>query len=74
VLIEAGNPFGHGFHTGRYVIGYDDFEDPPFSWSWATSDWLERELAGVGFETVKIERSSIGGSFVICHATKNVLP
>jgi SAM-dependent methyltransferase len=73
VLIESGNPFGNKFHAARHVIEYGDSEDGPFPWGYATREWLQRELAGVGFETVRIEPSSIGAPFFICHATKKAL-
>ena len=73
VLIESGNPFRNEFHAARHVIEYGDSEDGPFPWGYATRDWLQRELAGVGFETVRIEPSSIGAPCFICHATKKAL-
>jgi SAM-dependent methyltransferase len=73
VLIESGNPFGGHFSADQHVIEYNDSVDA-FTWGYATREWLERELVGVGFEIVTVKPSSLGGRFFICHAKKCAIP
>jgi hypothetical protein len=70
VLIESGNFAPGSFHTARHEIEYGGSVDGPFTWGYATSEWLQRELATAGFEIVSLTPSSVGGPFFICQAKK----
>ena len=70
VLIEAGN-FNRGdFSAVEHTIEYGGVVDGPFTWGYATKQWLQRELHAAGFEIDSFTPSSVGGPFFICHATK----
>ena len=70
VLIEAGN-FNRGdFSAVEHTIEYGGVVDGPFTWGYATRQWLQRELHAAGFEIDSFTPSSVGGPFFICHATK----
>lgn len=70
VLIESGNFTSGSFYTAQHEIEYDGFVDGPFTWGYATSEWLQRELVNGGFKIVSVTPSSRGRSFFICHAKK----
>jgi SAM-dependent methyltransferase len=74
VLIECGNPFRGDFYAPQHVIEYNDSVDGPFTWGYATCEWLQRELVRVGFEIVTVKPSILGGPFFICHAKKCAIP
>lgn len=70
VLIESGNFAPGSFHTARHEIEYGGSMDGPFTWGYATREWLQSELATAGFEIVSLTLSSVGGPFFICQAKK----
>lgn len=70
VLIESGNFAAGNFHEARHEIEYDGAVDPPFTWGYATRDWLETELVSAGFEIISMIASSAGGPFFLCQARK----
>lgn len=70
VLIESGNFTSGSFFTAQHEIEYDGCVDGPFTWGYATSEWLQRELVNAGFKIVSVTPSSRGRSFFICHAKK----
>jgi len=70
VLIESGNFSTGSFHTARHEIEYAGSVDGPFTWGYATSEWLQRELATACFQIVSVTLSSVGGPFFICQAKK----
>ncbi|HEV2806297.1 MAG TPA: class I SAM-dependent methyltransferase [Chthoniobacterales bacterium] len=71
VLIEAGN-FGTGsFYSAQHEIEYGGSVDGPFTWSYATREWLQQELVAAGFAIISVTPSISGGRFFICHAQKS---
>ena len=70
VLIESGNFAAGHFYTARHEIEYGGSVDGPFTWGYATRDWLQRELVAAGAEIISVTQSSGGGPFFICHAKK----
>ena len=70
VLIESGNFAAGSFYEAQHEIEYGGSVDGPFTWGYATRDWLQRELVTAGFEIVSVTQSSVGGPFFICHAKK----
>ena len=70
MLIESGN-FGAGsFYAAQHEIEYGGSVDGPFTWGYATSEWIQGELVKVGFSVVSLAASSRGGPFFICHAKR----
>lgn len=72
VLIESGNFAGGSFYPAQHEIEYDGLVDGPFTWGYATRDWLQRELVGAGFTVVSVTPSSRGGPFFICDAKRSI--
>ena len=72
VLIESGNFTASNFYSVQYEIEYEGSVDGPFTWGYATREWLQRELVNAGFKIVSVTPSSRSGSFFICHAKKRV--
>jgi SAM-dependent methyltransferase len=70
VLIESGNFSGGSFYAAKHEIEYGGFVDGPFTWGYATLEWLQKELIKGGFEINSVTPSNHGGLFFICHATK----
>ena len=70
VLIESGNFAAGSFYTARHEIEYGGSVDGPFTWGYATREWLQRELVAAGAEIISVTQSSGGGPFFICHAQK----
>jgi len=68
VLIEAGNFAPCEYYAARHEIEYDGIVDGPFTWGYATRDWLQRTLAAVGFRVISVTPSTRGEPFFICHA------
>ncbi len=70
VLIESGMFATGSFFAVQHEIEYGGSVDGPFTWGYATRDWLQRELVGAGFTVVSVTPSSRGGPFFICHARR----
>ena len=70
VLIESGNFTASNFYSAQHEIEYEGSVDGPFTWGYATREWLQRELVNAGFKIVSVTPSSRGRSFFICHAKK----
>ena len=70
VLVESGNFAVGSFYAAQHEIEYDGSVDGPFTWGYATREWLQRELVNAGFKIVSVTQSSRGRSFFICHAEK----
>ena len=70
VLIESGNFTASNFYSAQHEIEYNGAVDGPFTWGYATREWLQRELVNAGFKIVSVTPSSRGRSFFICHAKK----
>lgn len=70
VLIESGNFASGSFYAVQHEIEYDGSVDGPFTWGYATREWLQIELVNAGFKVVSVTQSSRGRSFFICHAKK----
>lgn len=70
VLIESGNFTTGSFFAAQHEIEYEGTVDGPFTWGYATREWLQRELVNAGFEVISVTQSSRGRSFFICHAKK----
>lgn len=70
VLIESGNFTARGFYAAQHQIEYDGSVDGPFTWGYATREWLQRELVSAGFVVGSVTPSSRGGPFFICHAKR----
>jgi len=70
VLVESGNFAAGSFYAAQHEIEYDGYVDGPFTWGYATREWLQRELVNAGFKVVSVTPSSRGRSFFICHAKK----
>jgi len=70
VLIESGNFAAGSFHEARQEIEYGGFVDGPFTWGYATWEWVKAELVSVGFEILSVAPSSAGGPFFVCQARK----
>lgn len=70
VLIESGNFTSGSFYATQHEIEYGGSIDGPFTWGYATREWLQKELVIAGFEVVSVTQSSRGHSFFICHAKK----
>lgn len=70
VLIESGNFTSGSFYMAHHEIEYEGSVDGPFTWGYATREWLQRELVNAGFKIVSVTPSSRGRSFFICHAKK----
>lgn len=70
VLIESGNFAAGSYYAAQHEIEYEGSVDGPFTWGYATREWLQRELVNAGFKMVSVTRSSRGRSFFICHAKK----
>jgi hypothetical protein len=70
VLVESGNFAAGNFQEARHEIEYEGSVDPPFTWGYATRDWLETELVSAGFEILSLIASSAGGPFFVCQARK----
>ena len=70
VLIESGNFTRGDFYEARHEIEYNGVVDGPFSWGYATHQWLERVLVEVGFSVVPLTLSSRGSPFFIIPATR----
>jgi len=68
VLIESGNFAPCDYYSARHEIEYDGVVDGPFTWGYATRDWLQRYLAAVGFRVISVTPSTRGEPFFICHA------
>lgn len=71
VLIESGNFAAGSFHEARHEIEYGGSVDAPFTWGYATREWLQTELVSAGLEIVSVTASSAGGPFFICQARKS---
>lgn len=70
VLIESGNFTQGSFYAAQHEIEYDGSVDGPFTWGYATREWLQRELVNAGFVIISVTPSSRGGPFFICHAKR----
>jgi SAM-dependent methyltransferase len=70
VLIESGNFAPGSFYAARHEIEYGGSVDGPFTWGYATREWLQSELVTAGWEIITVTPSSGGGPFFICHAKK----
>jgi hypothetical protein len=70
VLIETGNFSTGSFRTVQHEIEYGGIVDGPFSWGYATHQWLQREVVAAGFEIVSLTHSYGPGPFFILHAKK----
>lgn len=70
VLIESGNFAAGSFYAAQHELEYGGSVDGPFTWGYATREWLQEELATAGFEIISVTLSSVGGPFFICQARK----
>jgi hypothetical protein len=70
VLIETGNFSTGSFRTVLHEIEYGGIVDGPFSWGYATREWLQGELVAAGFDIVSLTHSYGAGPFFILHAKK----
>lgn len=61
LLIEAGNPFGSGYHSPRFTIEYGEWTDDPFTWGYSDRAWLENEAKQADLR-VSFHRSNAPGT------------
>lgn len=71
VLIETGNFATGSFHTVQHEIEYGGMVDGPFTWGYATREWLQGELGAAGFEIESLTHSYGAGPFFIYQAKKS---
>jgi len=64
VLIESGNFTADSYYADQHEIAYDGSMDRPFTWGYATFEWLQRELVNAGFVVSSVTPSSRGGPFL----------
>jgi SAM-dependent methyltransferase len=74
IIIESGNPFGHGYYSADFTIAYKDFQDAPFTWGYADRTWLSATLKGFGCTVEFSPSNAPGGMFFLGVVQKKEKP
>ena len=70
MVIETGNPFGHGYYVANFTIGYQEHHDARFLWGYSDRDWLSETLNGFGCDFAFRESHAPGGMFFFAVAQR----
>lgn len=70
LLAEAGNRYSRRFKEVRLVIEYENDSDGPFSWGYASQQWLQPTLEAIGYRIRSVTPSTAGAEFFLCLAER----
>jgi len=71
IIIETGNPFGHGYCAPCFTIEYGSHTDGPFAWGYADRAWITRTLEQLDCSVRIIPSKAPGGMFFFAVAQRN---
>lgn len=63
IIIETGNPFGHGYVAPNFTVEYTEYQDGPFPWGHSDRKWITQTLQNLDCSVTIHPSQAPGGMF-----------